>query len=249
MHRKIRLIKGNAKCRHLKKLTCTGTFRQLFICLRPINGCPYAGNIFTIKTALQCTLKTMIAAFSCSLSKKKCFSSALIFMFFRFERKIKKYTVQRSNLGTFLKTSLGTFTSGPLSGPLCPRSAPRLPPRTLPRIGPPPLWLLFWGPDPRPRWDGRAASAAGRVWAATQVAAQPPRLSSWRAQRSARWILAAFSCLPARPPPLPWPGPPSVSLRRPCWRWMSDGLRRKPRCSLHPQLSGPEAGTRRNRRN
>jgi hypothetical protein len=23
----------------------------------------------------------------------------------------------------------------------------------MPRIGPPPLWLLFGGPDPRPRWD------------------------------------------------------------------------------------------------
>jgi hypothetical protein len=25
----------NAKCRHLKKLTCKGTLRQVFICLRP----------------------------------------------------------------------------------------------------------------------------------------------------------------------------------------------------------------------
>ncbi len=34
--RKIRLIEGNAKCRHLKKLTCKGTLRQLIIiCLRP----------------------------------------------------------------------------------------------------------------------------------------------------------------------------------------------------------------------
>ncbi len=30
-HRQIRLIEGNAKCRHLKKLTCKGTLRQLFI--------------------------------------------------------------------------------------------------------------------------------------------------------------------------------------------------------------------------
>ncbi len=29
--RKIRLIEGNAKCRHLKKLTCKGTLRQVFI--------------------------------------------------------------------------------------------------------------------------------------------------------------------------------------------------------------------------
>jgi hypothetical protein len=32
--RKIRLIEGNAKCRHLNKLTCKGTWRQVFICLR-----------------------------------------------------------------------------------------------------------------------------------------------------------------------------------------------------------------------
>ncbi len=30
-HREIRLIEGNAKCCHLKKLTCKGTLRQLFI--------------------------------------------------------------------------------------------------------------------------------------------------------------------------------------------------------------------------
>jgi hypothetical protein len=29
--KKIRLIKGNAKCRHLKKLTCKGTLRRVFI--------------------------------------------------------------------------------------------------------------------------------------------------------------------------------------------------------------------------
>ncbi len=33
--RKIRLIESNAKCRHLKKLTCKATLRQVFICLRP----------------------------------------------------------------------------------------------------------------------------------------------------------------------------------------------------------------------
>jgi hypothetical protein len=33
--RKIRLIEDNAKCRHLKKLTCKGTLRQVFISLRP----------------------------------------------------------------------------------------------------------------------------------------------------------------------------------------------------------------------
>jgi hypothetical protein len=29
--RKIRLIEGNAKCRHLNKFTCKGTVRQVFI--------------------------------------------------------------------------------------------------------------------------------------------------------------------------------------------------------------------------
>jgi hypothetical protein len=32
---KIRLIEDNAKCRHLKKMTCKETLRQVFICLRP----------------------------------------------------------------------------------------------------------------------------------------------------------------------------------------------------------------------
>jgi hypothetical protein len=34
--RKIRLIESNAKCRYLKKFTCEGTLRQVFICLSPI---------------------------------------------------------------------------------------------------------------------------------------------------------------------------------------------------------------------
>ncbi len=33
--RKIRLTESRAKCRYLKKLTCKGTLRQVFICLRP----------------------------------------------------------------------------------------------------------------------------------------------------------------------------------------------------------------------
>ncbi len=33
--RKIGLIEGNAKCRHLNNMTCKGTLRQVFICLRP----------------------------------------------------------------------------------------------------------------------------------------------------------------------------------------------------------------------
>ncbi len=35
----IRLIEGNAKGRHIKQLTCKGTLRQVFICVRP--GTPY----------------------------------------------------------------------------------------------------------------------------------------------------------------------------------------------------------------
>jgi hypothetical protein len=33
--RKIRVIKGNAKCLHIKKLTCKGNLWHVFICLRP----------------------------------------------------------------------------------------------------------------------------------------------------------------------------------------------------------------------
>ncbi len=33
--RKIRLTESNAKCRYLKKFTCKGTLRLVFICLRP----------------------------------------------------------------------------------------------------------------------------------------------------------------------------------------------------------------------
>ncbi len=43
-HKKIRLIEGNAKCRHLKKLACKGTLQQVFLCLKartPIPPPPY----------------------------------------------------------------------------------------------------------------------------------------------------------------------------------------------------------------
>ncbi len=33
--KKIKLIEGNAKFRNLKKISCKGTLRQVFICLRP----------------------------------------------------------------------------------------------------------------------------------------------------------------------------------------------------------------------
>ncbi len=35
LRRKIRLREGNAKCRHLNKLTCKGILRHVFFCLRP----------------------------------------------------------------------------------------------------------------------------------------------------------------------------------------------------------------------
>jgi hypothetical protein len=38
--RKIRFIEGNAKCRHLKKLTCKRALRQVFICLKTRNPYP-----------------------------------------------------------------------------------------------------------------------------------------------------------------------------------------------------------------
>jgi hypothetical protein len=36
-----RPVEGSAKCRHLKKLTCKGTLRQVFICLRPRTPYPH----------------------------------------------------------------------------------------------------------------------------------------------------------------------------------------------------------------
>ena len=46
MRRKIRLLEGQAKYRHLKKLTCKGTVRQVFICLRPRT--PYPPPFHTV---------------------------------------------------------------------------------------------------------------------------------------------------------------------------------------------------------
>ncbi len=43
--RKIRLLEGNANCRHVKKLTCKGTLRQVFICLTP--RAPFSPTPFT----------------------------------------------------------------------------------------------------------------------------------------------------------------------------------------------------------
>ncbi len=50
--RKIRLIEGNAKCRHLKKLTYKGTLRQVFICWGPE---PHTPPSFTLYTCIQYT--------------------------------------------------------------------------------------------------------------------------------------------------------------------------------------------------
>ncbi len=49
--RKIRLADGNAKCRHLIKLSCTGTLRQVFICLR--HRTPYPPPISNLWTLIN----------------------------------------------------------------------------------------------------------------------------------------------------------------------------------------------------
>jgi hypothetical protein len=46
---KIRRIEGNAKCRHLNKLTCKGTLRQVFICLRPRTPYPPLYTLYTVQ--------------------------------------------------------------------------------------------------------------------------------------------------------------------------------------------------------
>jgi hypothetical protein len=53
--RKIRLIEGNAIFRHLKKLTCKGTLRHAFICLRPRTPSP-SPPLYTLQyTCVQYT--------------------------------------------------------------------------------------------------------------------------------------------------------------------------------------------------
>ncbi len=55
----MRLTEGNSKCCHLKKLTCKGTLRQVFICLRPRTRYPprlhtiyvYTVHLFTQERA------------------------------------------------------------------------------------------------------------------------------------------------------------------------------------------------------
>jgi hypothetical protein len=43
--RKIRLIESNAKCRHLKKLTCKGTLLQVFICREVLSSLSVFGVV------------------------------------------------------------------------------------------------------------------------------------------------------------------------------------------------------------
>ncbi len=45
--RKIRLIEGNAKCRHLKTFTCKGTLRQVFIWPRTLYPPPPTHTLYT----------------------------------------------------------------------------------------------------------------------------------------------------------------------------------------------------------
>jgi hypothetical protein len=66
----------------------------------------------------------------------------------------------------------------PLGGPICPRLAPRWPPRALPRTGVPPLWLLWWGPEPRPRcddgsWPGSQSGVGGGTGRGGEVGGCP----------------------------------------------------------------------------
>ncbi len=51
--RKIRLIEGTAKCRHLNKLTWRGTLQQVFICGPELHSPPY-----TLYTCIQYTYHT-----------------------------------------------------------------------------------------------------------------------------------------------------------------------------------------------
>ncbi len=46
------IMDGNAKCHHLKKLTCKGTLRQVLICLRPRTQYPLP---YTLYTCIQYT--------------------------------------------------------------------------------------------------------------------------------------------------------------------------------------------------
>jgi hypothetical protein len=70
----------------------------------------------------------MIAAFSCSLSKKKCFSSDLIFTFFRFERKIKKIHSSKIQSRNFFEKLLSELSPAAPAATLTAPERPSLPP-------------------------------------------------------------------------------------------------------------------------
>jgi hypothetical protein len=51
--RKQNFIEVNAKCRHLKELTCKGTSRQVFICLEPRTPPPPTLHTVLVNTCMQ----------------------------------------------------------------------------------------------------------------------------------------------------------------------------------------------------
>ncbi len=120
------------------------------------NGCPYTGNIFTFKNRITehkiiFTLKSVIVSFSYSVSGFFYDTNFQIFFTLPFHSlSIVFFSILLSE----------SFTSGPIGRAGCPlaalsghdwRPGGR---RALPRTGAPPLWLLCWGPEPRPRCDG-----------------------------------------------------------------------------------------------
>jgi hypothetical protein len=92
------------------------------------------------------------------------------------------------------------------------------------------------------------AQAAGPVGAARSAAAPLPRTFSLQAQELARQIRVWLSCLQAHLPRPHWPGLPSATGRRLCWRWRSGGPRPPPIHSRRPRWSDPEGKTRQNQR-
>jgi hypothetical protein len=85
--------------------------------------------------------------------------------------------------------------------------------------------------------DRRAieARAAGPVEAARSAAVPLPRAFSLLAQVLVRQTRVWLSCLQALLPRRRWPGPPSASWRRLCWRWRSGGPRPPPIRSRRPR--------------
>ncbi len=126
-----------------------------------INGCPYTGDIFKISVTMHRIIKNKVLA---SISYSFPDSSVTIVCEFSPQKKkllsVYLFTLFLLVYFVFLLSSR-TFHQRPhrprwppLGGPICPRLAPRWPLRALPRTGAPPLWLLWWGPVPRPRCGG-----------------------------------------------------------------------------------------------